>query len=221
MVDALVLSPYSDLATSRSSLAARIAEHMLQEHNIEVSVLDREDCTRAKFERLLREKREKGITFDLILYAGHGLKDSWTGQGDKELEPLLDLKNVGLLSGSVVVGITCLSASILLKSGIGKTVRGAIGFNDILYLPEEVVGGRNYTADFIRTFLVLPLSLAKGYQISQTVEEYKELCSEYVQFYGTEKLEFGEDAANWMRHNSASCEFLGNPNVKIGAEVVL
>jgi len=221
MVRALVLAPYHDAATKNSSTAAELVVSVLRENNIEVDVLSGERCVREELERLLERRREENLLpYSIVVYLGHGTDETWAGQRDKELEPLLDRENVEKLRGSVLVGICCLSSRYLLKESIGKGVRGALGFRDVLYLAEGVEGVRNYAADFIRTFVLIPFCLAKGYTLSDVVREFKELCEEYASLYKKEKLAFFEDVGVWMKMNSSSIEFEGRPDVTMDAKVV-
>jgi len=219
---ALVMAPYHDAATKHSSLAAELVVNVLKENNIEVDVLAADKCVREEFERLLKQRsEEKRLPYSLVIYLGHGNDMTWEGQSDAELEPLLDTMNVVKLSGSVIVGICCLSGRYLLKEAIGKGVRGALGFSDILYLAEGVEGVRNYAADFIRTFVLIPLCLVKGYTLSDTVREFKELCAEYSRLYKEKEFLFGRDVTAMMAKNSRGIEFAGRPDETLNARVVV
>jgi len=222
MVDALCIAPAYDLATYRTSTAAKITVTILRQYNFEVDILEREEATRDKFESLLSERFQNGKDpWDLIVYFGHGTPESLIGQSDGYDRPLVDLNNVVDLSGSIVAALACYSLKQLGNRSISTKTRAYIGWNDLLYLPDTIEGERNFQGDFLRTFVLIPLCLAKGYSVHDTVTEFKSLCDEYITMYLSGTLHFGEDAAFMMTHNRDFIDYAGRPDTKIEAGVVV
>ena len=215
-MDALVISPFHDSATSRSSLLARLVLTVLRREGYEVFTLEGDEVTRDKLHALLESRAKKDKPpFSLVFYAGHGLAACLIGQENHTDAPLLDEDNIMMLAGAVIISISCRSGKELGKDSIKKGVKGFIGFNSDVYLPESQVNGRDFQGDFLRSFLILPLLMSKGHPIGHVVNEYKELVKGYIDKYTTEQPLFWEDAKAWSNNNLVGILYHGNPSITL------
>lgn len=204
-----------DAATSRSSIVARFLLTTLRKEGFEVYTLEREDATREKLEGFLMKRAEEGKpNLNLLIYLGHGLKGSLQGQDGVDVS-LLDEDNIGMLSGSVVVAIACYSGSGLGRISISKGLRDYTGWKGLLFLPEVMLDTRGFQGDFMQSFLMIPLCLAKGYTMEHAVREYKKLVQHYIDKYREEKPLFWEQGVAWHNNNLRGVGYAGTGDVAI------
>lgn len=220
-MDALVISPFHDLATGRSSTLARLVLTVLRREGFDVFALEGPDANREAFQALLVSRAKEGKKpFSLVLYAGHGLKECLIGQQNHNSEPLLDEDNIMMLAGAVIIAIACRSAKELGKNSIKKGVRSFVGFRGDVYLPEVMEDGRNFQGDFLRILLLLPLLAAKGYTVEHIVNDFKELSEQYMKKYREEKYLFYEDAHAWLNSNLKGITYHGPSDTTIAPQFV-
>ncbi len=218
MVSALIIAPFHDEVTSSSSVVARISLDLFRRHNFEVDMLERHDATRAGLEKLIKDRE---TPYSVVFYLGHGTYNTWLGQQNGDLEPMLDSSNISMFKGSVLGALSCSSMKNLLKASLSKGIIGTIGFSEPVYLPIESIGTRSYYSDFMRTFALIPLMIAQGETISECVREFKKLAKEYIRLYDKERPEFYEDAKSWMENNMQFIEYAGDPDTAISPKAVV
>jgi len=220
-MDAFVIAPFHDKATGRSSILARMLLTVLRREGFEITSLEGEECTRETLRSLVVDRFKNGADpIDLIIYCGHGETDYLLGQEGGD-EALIDLENIGDFGGSAFIALSCLSGKKLGPASISHGVRSFISFKDFLFLPEIVWDTRNFQADFLRTLLLLPLLISKGHSVKYSIDEYKELCEEYVKKYRQEKYLFAEDAISWLNNNLKGITYNGLPDVTIKPKFVI
>lgn len=208
-MDALIIAPFHDEPTARSSTVARLALSLFRRENFNVYSLERNEATREGFEAFLNERMQEGKgSPEIVFYAGHGL--SHCLQGQNEGEPILDALNVMRLAGSTVLAVSCRSAKELGRVSILEGVKNFCGWTADLFLPMVQQGTRNYQADFLQTFLLLALLIGKGHTIEYTINEFKELTQHYMDKYKEEKPLFWEDSFSWMLNNQKAIECHGD-----------
>lgn len=204
--NALVIAPYYDPPTGTSSIAARsVIDYMLGE-GMDVTLMEGEDATYDVLRGHLAD-----TTYDLIYYGGHGTSETWIGQAPFSDAALLTLDDASLLSGSMVVAISCSTLRRLGTRAVIENAKGYFGFEDVAYAPVAERSGRNYRADFIRTFMSPVVSLVEGKSLYDAVTDYKALCKAYGDMYVENKWEFSEFYTYSMTYNGAICSYAGNP----------
>jgi len=219
MVSALIIAPFHDEVTSSSSVVARISLDLFRRHNFEVDVLEQHDAVREKLEEIMHGRE---TPYSVVFYFGHGTYNAWEGQQNGRLEPMVDINNVTMFKGSILIGLTCSSMKNLLKASLTKGITGSVGFSEPVYFPSEsTVGTRSFYSDFMRTFALIPLMLAQGETISECVKEFQKLTKEYIQLYEKERPEFYQDAKVWMENNMQFIEYAGDPDTAIAPKMVV
>ena len=205
----LTISSFHDPPTSTSSTACRSLTDFIKSAGIEVTQLEGDDARFKQFKNALGTEGP----FSLILYFGHGCKDSWRGQTPFFERALLDLENAWWLSGSIVVSIACLTISRLGPKAVVESARGYLGFDDLVVAPSATQQfERNYRADFIRTFMSPVVSLIEGKRLDACVYEFRELCISYANLYYREGYQFSGYYEWAMMHNASVFDYLGNPH---------
>lgn len=195
---ALVIAPFHDRATEITSECARIAVEILEENGFHVYTLEKDDATRDKLEEFLRKHPETR----LIIYMGHGDEDKLLGQLPQgEVNPLIDLTNVDLLAGKVVVAVACLSGRRLGMSAIAHDAKAYLGWDDLVYIALPVEGVRNYQADFMRALLAPVITVAKHRTFSEAKRNFEEVCDYYINLYEQNKWKFWDVFKRFMEHN--------------------
>lgn len=204
--NALIIAPYYDPPTGTSSIAARsIIDYLLGE-GMNVTLMEGED---AIYDRLRDNLAE--TSYDLIYYGGHGTSETWVGQAPYEDTNLLTIDDAHLLSGSMVVAISCSTLRRLGTRAVIEKADGYFGFEDVVYAPVAERVDRNYRADFIRTFMRPVVSLVEGKSLYDAVVDYKALCKSYGDMYIENRWEFSEFYTYCMTYNGAICSYAGNP----------
>jgi hypothetical protein len=188
--NALIIAPYYDPPTGTSSLAARSVIDYLLGEGMEVTLMEGDDATYD----VLRDNLADTF-YDVIYYGGHGTSEDWIGQAPYSDTTLLGVDDASLLSGSMVVAISC---STLRRLGT-------------VYAPVSERVDRNYRADFVRTFMRPLVSLVEGKSLYDAVVEYKTLCNAYGDLYIEKRWEFSEFYTYCMTYNAAICSYAGNP----------
>lgn len=205
---ALVIAPFHDCPTETSSTSARSLIDFLQSVGMDVTLLEGDDARFKQFQDALGMEKH-----DLIIYAGHGGKDTWRGQTPFSERALLDLENAWWLSGSIVVSIACLTISRLGPKAVVESARGYLGFSDLVVSPCSTQQfERNYRADFIRTFMSPVVSLIEGKRLDACVFDFRELCISYANLYYREGYQFSGYYEWAMMHNASVFDYLGNPH---------
>ena len=210
-----MVAPMHDAATGRSSVLARLLLTVLRHRGFNVYTLEGKDASREKLEAFLTKRANEGKpSLSLFVYLGHGLKGCLQGQ-DLGESPLLDEDNIGMLAGSTIVSIACYSASALGRVSIAKGVRAFVGFKNLLFLPELIEGTRGYQGDFLRSLLVVPLCIAKGYTVKRSVQEFKKISEEYMKKYKKEQPLFYDDASAWLNNNLKGITYHGDSHTTV------
>lgn len=172
---ALVVYSTDSAPTTVTTAGAEALINMLLRKGVTVNTLNLFSATRLPFS--LRLKMEN---YDMICYYGHGTSDSLVGQLPIGLfQRLVDLSNKGLLDGKVVYTVACLSMRKL-----GRLVRG-IYYGSIYYMfvayPDK---DRNYTNDFIDTWLQIPVYLVDHWgDWEGALQQYRKRCTMYIKIY--------------------------------------
>ena len=204
----LTISSFHDPPTSTSSTACRSLTDFIKSAGIEVTQLEGENARFTEFQDALAMEK-----YDLIVYAGHGGKDTWRGQIPFEEQVLLNLERAWWLSGAIIVSISCLTLSRLGPKAVTESARGYLGFNDLVVAPSATQQfERNYRADFIRTFMSPVVSLIEGKRLDACVHEFRELCISYANLYYREGYQFSGYYEWAMMHNASVFDYLGNPH---------
>ena len=204
--NALIIAPYYDPPTGTSSMAARSVIDYLLGEGMNVTLMEGEDATYD----VLRDNLAD-TAYDVIYYGGHGTSEDWIGQAPYSDATLLGVDDASLLSGSMVVAISCSTLRRLGTRAVIESAKGYFGFEDVVYAPVSERVSRNYRADFVRTFMRPLVSLVEGKSLYDAVVEYKTLCNAYGDLYIEKRWEFSEFYTYCMTYNAAICSYAGNP----------
>jgi hypothetical protein len=204
--NALIIAPYYDPPTGTSSIAARSVIDYLLGEGMNVTLMEGDNATYD----VLRENMAD-TAYDVIYYAGHGTSETWIGQAPYSDTSLLSIEDAYLLSGSMVVSISCSTLRRLGTRAVIEKADGYFGFEDVVYAPVAERVDRNYRADFIRTFMRPLVSLVEGKSLYDAVVDYKALCKAYGDMYVENRWEFSEFYTYCMTYNGAICSYAGNP----------
>ena len=124
----LFVRPVFDEVTEITYDEAEDAINYLREKGIEVIDLGKERAIRENVERVLTERPDVGIA-----HYNHGSEDKIWGNDER---PIVDLKNVNLLSGRECYNNNCSSAK---KLGVEAWKLGAVywGYDDVFYFTTD------------------------------------------------------------------------------------
>lgn len=204
--NALIIAPYYDPPTGTSSIAARSVIDYLVGEGMNVTLMEGGNATYDVLQDNMAD-----TDYDLVYYAGHGTSETWVGQAPYSDMNLISIDDAHLLSGSMVVAVSCSTLRRLGTRAVIEQAEGYFGFEDVVYAPVAERADRNYRADFIRTFMRPVVSLVEGKTLYDSVADYKALCTAYGDMYVENRWEFFEFYTYCMTYNGAICSYAGNP----------
>jgi len=127
----LFVRPVFDEVTEITFDEAQDAIDYLREKGVEVIDLAREDAIRENKERVLRERPNINVA-----HYDHGSEDKiWGNDG----RPVIDLKNVDLLSGRECYNDNCSSAKKLGVEAWKSKAKAYWGYNDVFYFTTDAL----------------------------------------------------------------------------------
>lgn len=171
----LVVASWHDVPTTIAAYSAVQAAQKISGKGLPVTLLVGMSATRLPLWLTLLQP------YDMIIYSGHGTKNSWVG--NDPVFRLIREDNADWLQGRIAVGVpVCLSASILGKLAVRKGAVSFFGSKDLMWaaFPEHE---HNYMQDFIDCWQTIPLSLADGATTGEALREYREKCTSYIDTY--------------------------------------
>ena len=124
-------APVFDEVTEITYDESRDAVKYASERGIEVIDLVKEDAVREKVEETLRKYPDA-----LFFHADHGSEDKIWGNDDR---PVIDLKNVGLLTGREAYNNNCSSAKKLGVEAWKQNCKAFWGYTDVFYFTTDAL----------------------------------------------------------------------------------
>lgn len=216
----LFIAPYFDEATKSSSMTVEIAEEIFNSNDSwEIWELEVDSAVRSNFETVIKNYGP----FDLVFFGGHGDQLGWIGQLPlysyslsklARNDYIMDIDNAKLLSNTIVVSIACLVGR-LAPSIINLGCRTFIGSTDFIYVGYSYEGVKNYEADFIRSFESIPLSLIRGYTVSEALDYFSNVCLTYEQEYEDKQYKYYDTFKENMVRNREGISAYGDVDASI------
>lgn len=184
----LIISPLHDLPTVISHHMADQLKDILDDNpRIDIDHINFLRTHPSNITRTLSHKH-----YNLIVYYGHGIKESWRSGFFNKLVRKDALK---YFKNTIVITMSCFSAATFGRQLIKHGCRAFIGNT------EEVYGAYNslensYSTDFIRIWQMEVIDLLRGFSVRETVSRCRQ------RWYNLSKYYSGHpELLNWKFHH--------------------